>query len=1261
MKKNHLLSLLFCLIAIGSFAQHSSQIDSLKQIFESAKPAGTRLKACEHLLEAFITSKDSTSLMQYMAKGVALAERVKDKRSKHKLLIKEGSLLLHTGHYSRAKAIYQNALQKSRQEGWKVITADCLTSLGLIYHYQTEYDKAMPLLTESLEVKKSLKDTKGVGRAYINIAKVYFKRGDFQKALALCEKALKVSLRIGDIKNIIRSYNDLGIIYGTLQDLQKSSDHFLKGLEVAEENQNWEGLSMTYGNLSVLSSIRNDYKQAMFYLKQCIALYKEQKDQLNSAVTITTLASLHYKQGNYEESLRLSDSVNSYYIESGHKDYLAANYNQIGGNYRQLGDLNKAKYYFKKAALTYEETQDKYGMAKNYSVLGKIFLGENQEDSAFIYFEKAFRLFEETKNTNTLIAAYRDIGQIYTKQGNLPEAIVYYKKALNKAELTKDTLATSKIYAAIGDLYMEQNIHDNAFSSYQDALQGFQRIDASSRVADMNIKLAKVFNRQQKYRQAIKFGKSALDTYQQFNDNCSYGSAYLTMAQSYIALKKKDSGGLYLNKALSSALACENVESTVLASVYGALGAFYQDQQQQDSALVAYKSALKYATLSKNRLVMKNAAKALYPVYEQRGQFKKAFATFHIFYDNEKALYNEENTRALVQQEYDKELQQKALFQQQKEAELAKQKWITATMIGACLAFILIAFAFYKNYQSKNKANKLLRAKNVEISEQRARLEVLDHTKSRFFTNISHELRTPLTLISSPLQSLLKNTKEQFLPSTKETLHLMYRNTETLKGLVNDILDISKLESDKMELQEEEVAIKSLLKHVAANFDTLASHQGIRYEQDLHEIPDVTVLLDAGKAEKILNNLLSNAIKNTPSGGEVVMIARVEGRFLQVQVKDTGRGIDPKDLPFIFERFYQSTQPGAPLQGGTGIGLALAKEFCKFIGGSITVASELHKGSIFTVKLPYRVIENPVEVPEAELFSDENGSVKALLTSKTTSGKQHKILIVEDHPDMQAYVNSLINADHITLLASNGKEALKVLEQETVDLIITDVMMPEMDGYSLLLKLKESEKYHHIPVIMLTALGDTAHKLQALTIGVDDYLTKPFSPQELLVRVQNLLEHYESRLQWKTAAAEEEEFEPEAVAPVPGDSLEDDIFSVSHQLKNKWLKKVAYKIATNLENEEFRLTELADEFNLSYRQFLRRIKTLTGLSLKQYQQEIALQKARELLEKGKYGNASAVACSVGMNNVTRFSRLYEARFGKKPNEYFISFAGDNDV
>ncbi|MEQ9298081.1 MAG: response regulator, partial [Cyclobacteriaceae bacterium] len=356
------------------------------------------------------------------------------------------------------------------------------------------------------------------------------------------------------------------------------------------------------------------------------------------------------------------------------------------------------------------------------------------------------------------------------------------------------------------------------------------------------------------------------------------------------------------------------------------------------------------------------------------------------------------------------------------------------------------------------------------------------------------------------------------------------------------------------------------------------------------------------------------------------------------------------DLPHIFDRYFQSKQPDAPLQGGTGIGLALSQELATLMGGDLTVESELGKGSTFTLTLPLKTAEasDAKRQLTAAPSAGTEDAYEALPDPRYTPNKARKILFVEDNADMQTYVSDMLSKYYNVTLASNGKKALDLLAKQEVDLIISDVMMPEMDGYTLVEAIKGQDKFRHIPIVMLTALNFEDRKLQALAIGVDDYLTKPFSPSELMARVENLITRQEARKAWASEAAAQDA----EVAEV-GSELTLEDYNIFYKADHDWLKQFESSVKDQLSKGTFDLDELADQSHVSKRQLQRKLKKLTGMTPKQYHQEVALQKARMYLEDDTYGNVTAVGLAVGMSNPSRFSELYLERFGKKPAEYFL--------
>lgn len=562
----------------------------------------------------------------------------------------------------------------------------------------------------------------------------------------------------------------------------------------------------------------------------------------------------------------------------------------------------------------------------------------------------------------------------------------------------------------------------------------------------------------------------------------------------------------------------------------------------------------------------------------------------------------------------------------------------------AVLAALLLAGLVYGRIWSLRRSNTLLEAQvaqrtekirqdKVLIEQQAEALRQLDTMKSRFFANISHELRTPLTLIASPLQRL---AREEARPEQKQFLHFAARNSQRLLRLVNQILDLSKLQAAKLEAKPQEVTLRPFARRVLAEFESFAAHKGLALELRT-ELPELAAAhLDPNMAETVLYNLLSNALKFTPAGGRVVLKMEEDSGGLAFEVSDNGRGILPEDLPFVFDRFYQSKAQQAA-EGGTGIGLAICKEFAQLMGGGMSVQSAPGQGAAFRFSLPVAIHE--AAAAPLEQWETERG---AALPPAAAKADRPLLLIVEDNEDLQRYIAALLQRDYRLATAANGRTALDFLEgcpeEGRPALILSDIMMPEMDGFQLLQHLKTSAAYRHIPVVMLTARTGRDDRLRALRIGVDDYLSKPFSEEELLVRIGNLIKNAGVRAALAVSAAAS----PSGTPSLSGQGLDEGA---------QWLAEVESYVLANASSATFSVSSVAAAFGLSRQTFNKRIGQAVGLTALAYLDEVRLNEARRLLEAHQVKTVRAAAAAVGMANPKLFSRKFVERFGKYPSEY----------
>jgi signal transduction histidine kinase/ligand-binding sensor domain-containing protein/DNA-binding response OmpR family regulator len=541
---------------------------------------------------------------------------------------------------------------------------------------------------------------------------------------------------------------------------------------------------------------------------------------------------------------------------------------------------------------------------------------------------------------------------------------------------------------------------------------------------------------------------------------------------------------------------------------------------------------------------------------------------------------------------------------------------------------------------------KRIRIKNdYQMSKFEAeKMREVDEMKSRFFANISHEFRTPLTLIFGPAKDVIDKTKE---PDTKQSVVIIKRNASRLYGLVNQLLDLSKLESGKMKLEASEQDIIPLLKGYVLSFSSLAERKKIKLSFNAAE-DNLNVYIDRDKVEKIVTNLLSNAFKFTPEGGKIDFTVERLDSYAEIRVADSGMGIAAERLDKIFDRFYQVDGSHTRDSEGTGIGLSLTKELVELHKGKIEVESEYGKGATFKVLLPLgkdhlkpeEIAEKSVQEKSA-VTEDETELIPELEKGKKKSGfdilletnDKPLLLIVEDNIDVRKYVISHLEEEYRLLEAANGEEGLRKALEHIPELIISDVMMPKMDGFELCNKLKTDERTSHIPIILLTAKATSKDKIAGYETGADDYIMKPFDAGMLKVRIKNLVEQRKKL---------SEHFKKEGLI-----GIEDkEITSID----KRFLGNVVQIINKYIFDVSFNVEILADEISMSRRNLDRKLIALLGESPSDLIKRIRLTQASKLLTT-KSGNISEIALEVGFSNPAHFSNCFREQFGITPSDY----------
>ena len=574
--------------------------------------------------------------------------------------------------------------------------------------------------------------------------------------------------------------------------------------------------------------------------------------------------------------------------------------------------------------------------------------------------------------------------------------------------------------------------------------------------------------------------------------------------------------------------------------------------------------------------------------------------------------------------------------------------------IWAFIGYILViisSFTLFWNIRSRRiKIRHELELQKFESQK----LHEIDEVKSRFFANISHEFRTPLTLILGPTKQLFEKVKDDKI---KSELSLIHRNAKKLLELVNQLLDISKLESGNMKLQTSPVNIVSLLKALTLSFTSYAERKRITLKFNSTE-DEIIVYVDKDKFQKIITNILSNAFKFTPEEGLVEVNVSRSDEYLDIKVSDTGIGIPGEKMSKIFNRFYQVDGSHTREQEGTGIGLSLTKELVELHKGKIEVESEEGKGTTVTVSFPLgkdhlkpeeiSKVEEEYEKEKVAEGEPRRGREKLVSESydETENKSEQKagieflgnealplLLIVEDNSDVRNYIKDNLNKEYRVLEALDGEDGWNKSIEQIPDLIVSDVMMPKMDGFKLCEKLKTDERTSHIPIILLTAKASKEDKLAGYETGADEYLMKPFEPDELRARIKNLIEQ-RKRLHLHFQKEGLVELNQTKITPVD----------------KKFLQQAYSIISQNISNESFGVEVFAKNLSVSKSLLHKKIVSLTGEPPVEFIRRIRLNKAAKLIEN-KFGNLSEIALEVGFNNPAYFSECFKKQFGIPPSQY----------
>ncbi|WP_425392239.1 response regulator [Ekhidna sp.] len=797
-------------------------------------------------------------------------------------------------------------------------------------------------------------------------------------------------------------------------------------------------------------------------------------------------------------------------------------------------------------------------------------------------------------------------------------------------------------------------------------------------IALSQLSLAIFYDKIEKERESIRYNKEALETYALLGTTIKMAQIYNNIGLGYDGLNLYDSAKYYFEKGYAIAVELGSEFGKAVTKLNLGLNAYrkkdyeksieifndvlkffntvsddygiclcyynlcriYNDLNQNDLAL--YYGLKGYELSNENKFIneVKSISKELTEVYERMNNDSKALYYFKEYVAAKDSLFNEEKNQEIGRLEsqfelnkslYENQLKEKENQLLKEEASVSEQRIKTQNILIAgaiIIVLLLLVFAILLRKQLKERKQLL-----NKIKGQAAKLKELDQAKTRFFANISHDLRSPLTLILGSLDKITERDYEILDKESRDLLETGIKNGKRLLYLADEIMDLTRLEEGKVQLELQYVKIVPYLRLLTKMFSSAADIKSIELKFTSHAEDETTLQIDPHQFEKIIYNLLSNGIKFTPENGVVDVQLNTDKTHLEIAISDSGPGIPQESLILIFDRYYQSADASTS-QAGVGIGLALVKELVELHGGTIKAASG-KDGSVFTIRFPFKKSDwiSKAIVPERSLDVVTRNSLWMDLQEekeriqvpgiKTAKEDAKAILIVEDHRELRSYLQSILSTEFRVYLSANGSSALDILQAEKIDLIITDLMMPYMDGFELVDHLKKDKELKKIPVVIVSARTDKKEKLDLISKGAEDVISKPFDKEELMLKIQNITQR-----DWDSNTA---------LSKLYNETAQEFEKNIMHRLESLIIKRI--------DDPHLSVLDLADEMAASERKVYRMIKKISGLTPYELIKEVRWQYLENYLQHNKVQTATEAAQLIGMNNVSSFASQYEKRFG----------------
>lgn len=903
--------------------------------------------------------------------------------------------------------------------------------------------------------------------------------------------------------------------------------------------------------------------------------------------------------------------------------YTEAEKQALKSTIEQLMKGDSLSYHIEK----YTQEEDAYALCLAYNALGRNFRNKASYAEALDAHNRSLHYAVLAVDTPEIIQAYNNLGTDYRRLGELKEASVHHYKALDYCEQYSDKESYGAVknrvvsLNGIGNIHLSMGDRKVAERAFRRALAGETQLGSDLGRAINFANLGAIFEDCEQYDSARVYYTLSMECNRRAGSTLGISLCHDHFGRLHEVAERYDSALVEYGKAYT--LMQGNRDSWHALKAALSIARVQLLQGQRDRALPFLQEAVEMAGATRSYGYMAEAHRMLAAYEEQGGNHRTALEHYKRSVAYNDSVYNEENSQQLrdsyVDYEKGQSMQQVEDMRMAYEAEVATKRmaFVMAVTIGVC-AIVVIVLLWY-----------VLRARQANIRV----LQRMERMRTTFFTNITHEFRTPLTVILGMSEQLQRGCEPD---EQQQYIESMQRQGKTLLNLVNQLLDITRLASGANEVDWRRGNIADYLKRTVDGYADYARLRKVNLTFHAKR-PETMACFVPEYIDKVMSNLLSNAFKYTPEQGHVTVMLEVDATHAVLCVSDTGKGFSKEDLPHVFELFYQGSNNKEAGFVGTGVGLPFVKQMVEQMNGSVEAYNRKEGGAGVLVRLPLRPAPEIASQCAEWIGEPLDGVAAAVLPEETvqqgTADEHAVVLIVEDNEDVARYITAQLQPCYQVHTAPNGYEALLQAEELHPDLIVTDLMMPEMDGYELCNRVRNAELLCHIPIVVVSARGGDDDRLRALENGADAYLQKPFNAEELALWVAKLIEQ-RKMLQ-------------ERFARMMGGSMEADVALTEED--RKLLTRLNALVWDNMGNKEFGVEALAEKLYMSSSKLYRRIRALTGYSTSAYILRLRMERAKELLGTTNHA-VSDVALRCGFDDTSYFTRTFRNFYGCTPSQ-----------